>query len=314
MRPLLAAFLTSIVLLPAPVRAESGSLGLRWLGVAGFSISDGQTVLLHDPFLSRPGVLRTLLRRFRPDEQVLARLLAADGPAPEAAAARLVLIGHSHYDHLGDAPWIATRIGARLVGSATSAAIAVGYGLPSAQTMVVAPGEEVGEGAFRIRAVESRHARVLFGRVPFPGRLETPPDAPLHAFSFVLGDARAYRVRHEPTGVRLVLLSSAGLHRPALEQIQPGVDAVLTAIQGREADFARTLVEVLQPRLVVPHHFDSFFRSLEDPRAGEASDAEEVAAFEAEVREAAEQLGLPVRLHRPTLFEPFVVAPATPGP
>ena len=35
---------------------------VRWLGVAGFTLSAGETMRAHDPYLSRPGLLRTLFR------------------------------------------------------------------------------------------------------------------------------------------------------------------------------------------------------------------------------------------------------------
>ena len=36
--------------------------------------------------------------------------------AAELGRAAAILVGHSHYDHLGDAPWLARRTGAVLVG------------------------------------------------------------------------------------------------------------------------------------------------------------------------------------------------------
>ncbi|MEE9607238.1 MAG: MBL fold metallo-hydrolase [Myxococcota bacterium] len=278
---------------------------VRWLGVAGFAIESGDTALLHDPYLSRPGLWRTALFRYRPNPAVLGPLLAAGSPAPELARARLILIGHSHFDHLGDAPWIAQRSGASLAGSATSVAIARGYGLAAEQTQQLAPGARVEVGPFAIRVVESRHAAVLLGRVPLPGQLEEPPDGPIHALSFVLGDARGYLVEHRPTGLRLFLLSSAGVHPPALEGLRKegvSVDVLLAAVQGRDAEYAATLVTSLRPRVVVPHHFESFFRPIDDPRASEPSDPADLAAFEQEIRAAAEAAGAPVEVRYLDLF------------
>ncbi len=41
---------------------------VRWLGVAGFTLSSGETIVAHDPYLSRPGMLRTLFRSYVPDD------------------------------------------------------------------------------------------------------------------------------------------------------------------------------------------------------------------------------------------------------
>ncbi len=131
--------------------AEAAGLRVRWLGVAGFSIRDGDAVLLHDPYLSRPGLLRVLFTRYQPDAGVLDPLLSDASPVPELAAARWVLIGHSHFDHLGDAPWIAARTGAELAGSETTLQLARAYGLDASRARRLDPGDSWSAGPFEVR-------------------------------------------------------------------------------------------------------------------------------------------------------------------
>ena len=193
-----------------------------------------------------------------------------------------------------------------MAGSKTTVAISQAYGLAEAQTRRVEPGDVWIEGPFRIRVVASRHAKVLFGRVPLPGEVREPPDAPIHALSFLLGDARAYLLTHRETGLRIFTLSSAGRHLPALEALRNEgieIDLLLAAVMGRDAEFARDLVVNLRPRVVVPHHFASFFDSIDDPDAAQPSDPEDLAAFEAEVRAAAGEAGIDVAIRRLDLFE-----------
>ena len=301
-------FACLLIAAAAPARAD---VEVRWLGVAGFTLRAGDTVIAHDPYLSRPGLLVTLFRSVQPDDAVINRMLGPASPAPELARASLLLVGHSHYDHLGDVPELARRTGARVVGSATTANIAEGYGLAVEQTRVVGPGAVLEEGAFEVRVFESRHAKVLLGRVPFEGKLTEPPEAPLHAFSFVLGDARGYLVTERASGLRVVILSSAGRHLPALEEIgrlAAPVDLLLPASSGGDADYARDLVRALRPRLVVPHHFDDFSVPLDDPSAGDPADPEALAAFEQALRQAAGAEGVTLEVRRPKLFERIEVA------
>jgi L-ascorbate metabolism protein UlaG (beta-lactamase superfamily) len=297
-------------------RAEPDPVRVRWLGVAGFSLGDGETTLLHDPYFSRPGLWRTLFARYRPDEAVLAPLLGPSSPAPELERGQLILIGHSHFDHLGDAPWIAARTGATVAGSATTVAISQGYGLAAAQTRRADPGDVLEVGQFEIRVVESRHAKVVLGRVPLPGELTEPPDAPIHAVSFKLGDARGYLVTHRASGVRVYLLSSAGTHPPALEGLlEPGarVDLLLAAGQGRQPELARELVTALRPRVAVAHHFDDFFRALDHAEAGAPADPEDFAAFTSELRDAGRHAGIDVEVRSLALWEALSLQPAPGG-
>jgi len=285
---------------------------VRWLGVAGFTLTSGHTTLAHDPYLSRPGLARVVFRRYVPDEGVLGRFVAPQSPAPELARASLYLVGHSHFDHLGDVPWLAGKSGGRVVGSATTGAIARGYGLAEDRFVLAGPGDVLEEGAFEVRVVESRHAKVLLGRVPLEGEVTEPPEAPIHAFSFKLGDARGYLVTERATGLRVMLLSSANRDLAALEALgarAAPVDLLLPAAMGRDADYARDLVRTLRPRLVVPHHFDDFNVPLDDPAAAAPMDEADLAAFEDELRRAAEAEGVTLTVRRPRLFEAFTVSP-----
>jgi L-ascorbate metabolism protein UlaG (beta-lactamase superfamily) len=303
-----AAFGLALALACAlPAGAE---VQVRWLGVAGFTLTAGETTLAHDPYLSRPGRLRTLFRSYVPDETVLGRFVGAGSPAPELAQAKLYLVGHSHYDHLGDVPWLALRSGGRVVGSATTAAIARAYGLPEERTVIASPGAVLEEGAFEVRVVASQHAKVMFGRVPFEGEVSEPPEAPIHAASFKLGDARAYLVTERASGLRILLLSSANRSVAALEKLGQAVapvDLVLAAASGRDPDYARDLVRTLRPRLVVPHHFDDFSLPIDDPNAAAPLDEDDLAAFEQELRAAAATEGLTVEVRRPQLLQPLTL-------
>lgn len=68
---------------------------IRWLGHAAFEISSDQTIVYVDPFLR--------------DNPVAA-------VSPEGVKdAKLILVSHDHFDHLGDAPTIARQTGAIVV-------------------------------------------------------------------------------------------------------------------------------------------------------------------------------------------------------
>jgi L-ascorbate metabolism protein UlaG (beta-lactamase superfamily) len=109
-----------------------------------------------------------------------------------------------------------------------------------------------------------------------------------------------------------VLLSSAGRHLPALEEIgrlAAPVDVLLAPSSGGDADYARDLVRSLRPRLVLPHHFDDFSIPLDDPGAGDPSDPEALAALEAQLRAAAAAEGVVLEIRRPRLFEAITLVP-----
>src|SRR6185295_2978861 len=94
---------------------------LRHLGAAGWEISDGERVILLDPYLSRlritgqsgtyttPPVAGDTRRAFGPDDD-----LAGDEAAVDAHVTRadFILHSHSHFNHTIDMPYIARKTGA----------------------------------------------------------------------------------------------------------------------------------------------------------------------------------------------------------
>ena len=80
------------------------SLGLRirWLGVAGYEISDDSTVILIDPFVSRPTVVQ-LLSTIKIDTNAVKHYILAP---LQMQNVKVVLLSHAHHDHLQDVPYI----------------------------------------------------------------------------------------------------------------------------------------------------------------------------------------------------------------
>jgi L-ascorbate metabolism protein UlaG (beta-lactamase superfamily) len=82
-------------------------------------------------------------------------------PPPERAAdvqeAGLILIGHSHFDHIAEAGLVARNTGATVAGSALSCEIVQDEGLPGSQTVVCSGGEDLRFGPLRVRTFPSLH-------------------------------------------------------------------------------------------------------------------------------------------------------------
>jgi len=227
---------------------------IRWLGTAGYLIVAGSTTIVIDPYLSRPSALALAALPLSPNEAALRAQL------PEHIDA--VLCGHSHFDHLLDAPRIASLTGAQLIGSDTTLAYGAAEGLAPDRLVRVSPGgltTRVGE--FEIRFVPSLHGRILFGRVPFPGAVSVPPRLPARAWHYRMGGAFGIWLRARDVSIYhngsadLVDVELAGLR----------ADVVLAGIAGRGAtrDYVARLLHHLRPKVVLPCHHDAFFSPLE---------------------------------------------------
>jgi len=232
-------------------------VAITWLGTAGVLISDGRTGILIDPYVSRFSLLTIGLgKALRPDRTLIRGWVRRLGPD----AIDLVAVSHSHFDHAADAPYFALDAGAPLMGSASTLNIGRGAGLAEERLRLARPGQTIALGDFSLTFIESRHGPALFGRIPYPGTIEGPLVPPRPARDYKLGATYAILVRH-PSGT-ILHHGSAGYRPGMYDGVQ--ADVVLLGITGRgdtEAYLAQVPLE-LKARMVIPIHFDDFFKPL----------------------------------------------------
>jgi L-ascorbate metabolism protein UlaG (beta-lactamase superfamily) len=233
-------------------------LEVEWLGVSGYRLShQGQTLFI-DPYLSRVPLRDLVLRRRAlPDPAALERFGGASG---EVAG---VLVGHTHFDHAVDAPAIARRFGCKAYGSDSLLNLMALHGL-AANTVVVEPYRAYELGPFVVRFTPSVHSKLLLGlAVPYDGELTCEHLDSLSAGAYRCG--QVWGISIEVAGVRFYHQGSANLIDEAVRE--RGVDVFLAGVAGRgfTHDYWRRILPLLEPRVVVPTHYDNFFRPLGQP-------------------------------------------------
>ena len=230
-------------------------LDVEWLGVSGYRLTfEGATIFV-DPYVSRVPLGTLLLRRpAMPDPALPDRYVHPHGDVAG------VLVGHTHWDHAVDAPAIARRFGCRAYGSASLAHLMRLHGLGELAVEVdaYAPYEL---GPFVVRFVPSRHSKLLFGRkVPFDGELTCDHLHGLSPGAYRCG--QVFGIRIDVAGTSLYHQGSADLIDDAVPE--GGVDVFLAGVAGRSVTprYWERILPRLDPRVVVPTHYDDFFKPL----------------------------------------------------
>jgi L-ascorbate metabolism protein UlaG (beta-lactamase superfamily) len=239
--------------------AAPGALTATWFGVTALLLSDGTHAIFVDPFFTRPPGFLPLLRNaaIAPDEALITQWLARAGVSKLDA----VLVSHSHYDHAMDAGVVARLTGATLLGSASTANIGRGAGLPEARLQVVQSGEPVTAGSFRITFVESRHAGATGGRPT--GDITAPLPPPARYLDYRQGGTYSILIEH-PQG-RLLHHGSAGFVPGVLKLRRADVAFLGVAILPDLPTYLAETVDAVGARRVVPIHWDDFTRPLDRP-------------------------------------------------
>lgn len=118
------------------------SATLEWLGTATFRLTIGDLVIFLDTYMDRV-----------PDAPPIG-LTSAD-----VAKADYILMGHSHFDHLGSADIIARNTGARIIGSNETCRVMRERGVPDGQLLASQGGERHALAAgVNVRAFPSVHS------------------------------------------------------------------------------------------------------------------------------------------------------------
>lgn len=237
----------------APPPADA-ALTLRYLATAGFVVEGlGHTVVI-DPYITRPGVIDSLFKPLIPDAAKIRRYL------PKADD---VVVGHAHHDHVLDAPELCRQTGARLIGSSAVCNVGRAAGLPESQLVETAGREDIASGPFTLRGLPSLHGRV-YGRVTLPGDITAPPQWPPRMFDLRHGLVLNWYL--EAAGVRMVHVDSADFIEEELRGMK--ADVVCLCAIGRQyrPRYVESIVELLQPRYVIPCHWDLFTVPLEAPQ------------------------------------------------
>jgi L-ascorbate metabolism protein UlaG (beta-lactamase superfamily) len=233
-------------------------LEVEWLGVSGYRMTyEGQTLFI-DPYLSRVPFRDLVLRRpTLPDPGALDRFVKAPGKVVG------VLVGHTHFDHAVDAPAIAQRFDCDAYGSSSLVNLMALHGLAE-RAVEVEPYRTYELGPFEIGFTPSVHSKLLLGlAIPYDGELSCEHLDSLSPGAYRCG--QVWGISIEVGGLRFYHQGSANLIDDAVRE--RGVDVFLAGVAGRSftREYWKRILPRLDPKVVVPTHYDNFFRPLGRP-------------------------------------------------
>ncbi|MGW6919199.1 MBL fold metallo-hydrolase [Kitasatospora sp. NPDC054939] len=277
---------------PQPSAAPASAAGpadtvYRWFGTAGWRIDRGTRTVLVDPYLTRfntglyEGAFNTETRLTTDT-----RLVDAQVGTPE-----LILVTHSHWDHINDVPHIAiANPGATVVGTETTYHLLRAMKVPAQQLVVVKGGEvlDFGDGLV-VEVFGSRHSRNASRQYFRPGTLHAVPDrAPTTIGDLPEGDTLAFQVAFAG-GPAAFLMGASDIAEREVAGLRPEI--AMVSVPGKRSTAHRYVPRLLEalgrPRTVVPVHWDKFETPLVNPVVGDPD--VDLRAFVALVRQVSPQ-------------------------
>lgn len=262
-------------------RLPSNGLSIQYLGVGGHLFRFGSQALMTAPSITNPHFMA--LGPFMPissDTKLIDRLL------PEVSDVETILVGHAHYDHLMDVPYImqTKALAAHVYGSKTmvhTLAPAINksrrHALNNSMAVLNKPGQwhYNNNKTIRFMALKSSHAPHLMGINIMTGSYEEDLDSlPWHAFGWKEGQTLSYLIDflgpQEEILHRIYYQDAAsqeplGLIPDLVAKDKKRVDiAIITPASFSQVDnYPESIMQDTQARHFILGHWEDFFANQE---------------------------------------------------
>lgn len=290
---MLSGCLTSIKLLPVYTgdtdishmsEHEEEAVNVQYLGVGGYLFRYGKSALMTAPMFTNPSLFKLAsLTRLKTDEGLVDRLL------PSVEDVEIILVGHAHYDHLMDVPYIMKKHAKKSVvyGSET-----MGHIMAAAvdKSRIVTVGKYAAKGktpgqwiynqdrTIRFMAIESEHAPHFAGikflpEGPYNKDLKRLPRT---VFGWVEGETYAYLIDFlgEQGGIVFRVHYQDAASNPPLgfvpdlpvdEQKRVDLAILCVASYTHVENHPEGIIENTHARNVILGHWEDFFRNQKKP-------------------------------------------------
>lgn len=231
-------------------------------GTTALLFDDGVKQIMFDPHFTRTSGLKVVFGKLKTNEKAVEDIIKTF----ETDRLEGIFVSHSHYDHVMDVPYVANKCKSSVYGSESVLNVARGGGVSEENLHVFQPGDKISVGEYTITCIASKHAKASIFNNDLGKSIDEPLFQPARRKAYKEGGSVDYLVEHR--GKTYLLHPSFECVEGQFDHIR--ADVMFMSIAGlgevsdktREYIFEETIGKV-NPKIVIPVHWDNFFRSLD---------------------------------------------------
>lgn len=234
---------------------------VTYLGTTTLLFDDGTDQILFDCHVTRPSLKMCLTGKLSTDTEIADRVIR------EFSIDRLrgIFVSHSHHDHVLDAPYFAKICNAEVFGSPSAINVARGGTIGEELLHSFADSLNYQVGEFSITVMRSLHSEPNKINNDIGETIDKPLAQPARMKEFKEGGSYDFLIKHGDKS--FLIRPSCNFIEGQLNDIKADVmflgvtELSKKSETWRESFFAETIGKV-QPRIVIPIHWDNFFSPL----------------------------------------------------
>lgn len=234
------------------------AIEVKWYGASCLSISDENTRIIIDPFLTRPSLWKVLTNQaLIPDTRLIKKYFGKD------SRETIILITHTHYDHILDLPEVLrANPKAKVYGPAETIDFLKLFKIDTKIFKSLTKNHSLNIGQFSIESFDIKHSNLPFGFSFSRGKMSSTITTPLGAQDYQSMNSHSFFIKHKDA--RILLHPSAEPQKYDLKDI----DLLIVGLTSLNINsLKKEVIDRVQAKRVFAIHHDNFFKSFDNPLA-----------------------------------------------